>query len=93
MKENKGIRTSSIRTIEGIKTSSIGTSAVPSVDMFYNFKDSNAKPGEPSDWGIHDETRTELPSAQESFRAIICVNGEPYYASIQGRINDPVPTS
>lgn len=59
-------------------------------DPFYDAEQKTTKTAEPMDYGVHDPTDDTLLKPQEAFRAIICVDGEPYYASIQGRINDQV---
>ena len=42
------------------------------------------------DHGVHDNTNDTLPSPVSSFSAIICVNGKPFSASIQGIIGNEI---
>ena len=58
-------------------------------DPFYSY---NGKKNDnsPTDFVVHAATDDRLPSSQEAFAAIICVNGNPHYASIQGRIGDEI---
>jgi len=57
---------------------------------FYEFSNNLPSTDEPMDHGIHDQTDDRLPLSQGAFAAIICVNGQPHYASIQGIIGDAV---
>ena len=58
-------------------------------DPFYSH--SGAKnDNSPTDFVVHAATDDRLPVSQEAFAAIICVNGVPHYASIQGRIGDAI---
>ena len=59
-------------------------------DTFYQFSNNLPSTDEPMDHGIHDQTDDKLPLSQEAFAAIICVNGAPHYASIQGIIGDSI---
>jgi len=59
-------------------------------DTFYQFSNNLPSTDEPMDHGIHDQTDDRLPLSQGAFAAIICVNGEPHYASIQGIIGDAI---
>lgn len=59
-------------------------------DSFYRFNNNLPGTDEPIDHGVHDQTDDRLPLSQEAFAAIICVNGKPHYASIQGIIGDEI---
>jgi hypothetical protein len=59
-------------------------------DTFYQFSDNLPSTDEPIDHGVHDQTDDRLPLSQEAFASIICVNGKPHYASIQGIIGDKI---
>ncbi len=59
-------------------------------DTFYQFSNNLPSTDEPMDHGIHDQTDDRLPLSQGAFAAIICVNGEARYASIQGVIGDAI---
>lgn len=62
-------------------------------DSFYTFGENQTTPlSEPMDWGVHNEESSTLPSGQSGggFQVIICVDGEPYYATIQGSIGAAV---
>jgi hypothetical protein len=58
-------------------------------DTFYVF---NREPPseETVDHGVHDNTNDTLPSPVSSFSAVICVNGKPFAASIQGIIGNEI---
>jgi hypothetical protein len=59
------------------------------IDPFYVFD--REIPGEETvDHGVHDNTNDTLPSPVSSFSAIICVNGKPFAASIQGIIGNEI---
>ena len=60
-------------------------------DPFYIF-DREIPIEEITDHGVHDDTNDILGSAHSAFAAVICVNGKPHFASIQGEIGDEVPT-
>jgi len=67
-----------------------GTIARPtSGDPFYTF-DREIPSEEITDQGVHDQTNDVLPVSQSAFAAIICVNGKPHFASIQGEIGDEI---
>ena len=59
-------------------------------DSFYQFSTDLPGTDEPLDQGVHDQTNDVLPVSQSAFAAIICVNGKPHYASIQGEIGDEI---
>jgi len=59
-------------------------------DSFYQFSTDLPGTDEPVDQGVHDQTNDVLPVSQSAFAAIICVNGKPHYASIQGSIGDEI---
>ena len=64
-------------------------SASGSSDPFYVFD--REIPGEETvDHGVHDNTNDTLPSPVSSFSAIICRNGKPFAASIQGIIGNEI---
>tara|TARA_B110000483_G_C17668271_1_gene340779 strand:- start:9 stop:464 length:456 start_codon:yes stop_codon:yes gene_type:complete len=64
-------------------------SASGSSDPFYVFD--REIPGEETvDHGVHDNTNDTLPSPISSFSAIICRNGKPFAASIQGIIGNEI---
>jgi len=58
-------------------------------DSFYTHT-SKIPDNSPTNFVVHGETNDSLPVSQEAFAAIICVNGVPHYASIQGRIGDAI---
>jgi len=58
-------------------------------DSFYTHT-SKIPDNSPTNFVVHAETNDRLPVSQEAFAAIICVNGVPHYASIQGRIGDAI---
>ena len=59
------------------------------IDPFYVFD--REIPGEETvDHGVHDNTNDTLPSPISSFSAIICRNGKPFAASIQGIIGNEI---
>lgn len=58
-------------------------------DSFYAFE-GKKNDNSPTDFVVHANTDDRLPISQEAFAAIICVNGKPHYASIQGRIGDEI---
>lgn len=58
-------------------------------DPFYS-QESKSTDNSPTNFVVHADTDSRLPVSQEAFAAIICVNGTPYYASIQGRIGGEV---
>ena len=59
-------------------------------DSFYQFSTDLPGTDEPLDQGVHDQTNDVLPVSQSAFAAIICVNGKPHYASIQGEMGDEI---
>lgn len=59
------------------------------IDPFYVF-DREIPDEETVDHGVHDNTNDTLPSPVSSFSAIICVNGKPFAASIQGIIGNEI---
>lgn len=58
-------------------------------DPFYSYNEKK-NDNSPTDFVVHAATDDRLPVSQEAFAAIICVNGVPHYASIQGRIGDAI---
>ena len=58
-------------------------------DPFYTF-DREIPIEEVTDQGVHDQTNDVLPVSQAAFAAIICVDGKPFNASIQGEIGGEV---
>ena len=59
------------------------------IDPFYVFD--REIPGEETvDHGVHDNTNDTLPSPVSSFSAIICRDGKPFAASIQGIIGNEI---
>jgi hypothetical protein len=74
----------------GANVSQDGTIARPtSGDPFYTF-DREISSEEITDQGVHDQTNDVLPVSQSAFAAIICVNGKPHFASIQGEIGSEI---
>ena len=59
------------------------------IDPFYVF-DREIPSEEIVDHGVHDNTNDTLPSPVSSFSAIICRNGKPFAASIQGIIGNEI---
>jgi len=59
------------------------------IDPFYVF-DREIPSEETVDHGVHDNTNDTLPSPVSSFSAIICRNGKPFAASIQGIIGNEI---
>jgi hypothetical protein len=59
------------------------------IDPFYIF-DRPIPSEETVDHGVHDNTNDTLPSPVSSFSAIICRNGKPFAASIQGIIGNEI---
>lgn len=59
-------------------------------DSFYQFSPDLPSTDEPVDHGVHDLTNDILPLGQSAFAAIICVNGKPFSASIQGEIGGEI---
>ena len=59
-------------------------------DSFYQFSQRSKTLDVDTTWDVHTATDDSLPSSPESFAAIICVNGTPHYASIQGRLGDEI---
>jgi hypothetical protein len=59
-------------------------------DPFYVFTNNLPGTDGPIDHGVHDQTDDRLPLSQEAFASVICVNGKPHYASIQGIIGDEI---
>lgn len=59
------------------------------IDPFYVF-DRETPSEEITDQGVHDNTNDTLPSPVSSFSAIICRNGKPFSASIQGIIGNEI---
>lgn len=63
-------------------------------DSFYSFGErSRIAREETQDWGVYDAASNSVTPRQGSFPAIICVNGEARYATIQGQIGGPVEPS
>jgi len=58
-------------------------------DPFYGFQ-SDTPSEEATDQGVHDPTDDKLPLSQSAFAAVVCVNGKPHFASIQGIIGDEI---
>ncbi len=58
-------------------------------DPFYTF-DREIPSEEVTDQGVHDQTNDVLPVSQSAFNAIVCVNGVPHFASIQGEIGGEI---
>jgi hypothetical protein len=59
------------------------------IDPFYVFE--REIPSEETvDHGVHDNTNDTLPSPVSSFSVVICVNGRPHSASIQGIIGNEI---
>jgi len=58
-------------------------------DPFYAFQ-SNTPSEEATDQGVHDQNNDVLPVSQSAFAAVVCVNGKPHFASIQGEIGDEI---
>tara|TARA_R110001592_G_C12572318_1_gene692497 strand:- start:91 stop:489 length:399 start_codon:yes stop_codon:yes gene_type:complete len=56
-------------------------------DSFYTFNQ-EIRSEEITDQGVHDQSNDVLP--RSAFDAIICVNGKPHFASIQGEIGDEI---
>tara|TARA_R110002110_G_scaffold69953_1_gene188290 strand:- start:788 stop:1243 length:456 start_codon:yes stop_codon:yes gene_type:complete len=59
-------------------------------DSFYQFSPDLPSTDEPVDHGVHDLTNDVLPLGQSAFAAIICINGKPFSASIQGEIGGEI---
>ena len=59
-------------------------------DPFYQFSSDLPSVDEPVDHGVHDLTDDVLPSGQSAFAAIICVDGKPFNASIQGELGGEI---
>lgn len=59
-------------------------------DSFYQSPQRSKTPDVELTWDVHTATDDRLPASSEAFAAIVCVNGTPRYASIQGRIGDEV---
>lgn len=57
-------------------------------DSFYQFSPDLPSTDEPVDHGVHDETNPAQELPQSVFPVIICVNGQPFTASISGIIAD-----
>ena len=57
-------------------------------DSFYQLSTDFPSEDGPVDHGVHDQTNDVLPVSQSAFNAIVCVNGRPHLASIQGQIGD-----
>ena len=55
-------------------------------DSFYQFSGDSAATEEPLDHGVHDPSGGDLVNAQGAFNVIICRNGVPFTASINGSI-------
>ena len=59
------------------------------IDPFYVFD--REIPGEETvDHGVHDNTNDTLPSPVSSFPVVICRNGKPFSASIQGVVGNEI---
>ena len=85
-----GSSASPVGEASGANVSQDGTIARPtSGDPFYTF-DREIPSEEITDQGVHDQTNDVLPVSQSAFAAIICVNGKPHFASIQGEIGDEI---
>ena len=59
-------------------------------DSFYQYSQRSKTPDVEMTWDVHTATDDRLPASSEAFAAIICINGKPHYASIQGRIGDEI---
>tara|TARA_R110000796_G_scaffold252190_1_gene385513 strand:+ start:679 stop:1161 length:483 start_codon:yes stop_codon:yes gene_type:complete len=59
-------------------------------DSFYQFSSGLPSADEPVDHGVHDDTNPVLELPQSAFPVIICVNGLPFTASIQGEIGSEI---
>tara|TARA_R110002153_G_scaffold170594_1_gene323440 strand:+ start:42 stop:548 length:507 start_codon:yes stop_codon:yes gene_type:complete len=85
-----GSSASPVGEASGANVSQDGTIARPtSGDPFYTF-DREIPSEEITDQGVHDQTNDVLPVSQSAFAAIVCVNGKPHFASIQGEIGDEI---
>ena len=59
------------------------------IDPFYVFE--REIPGEQTvDHGVHDNTNDTLPSPVSSFPVVICRNGKPFSAAIQGIVGNEI---
>ncbi len=58
-------------------------------DPFYNFL-GEAPSEEVVDHGVHDNTDDTLPAPVSSFSVVICRNGKPFSASIQGIVGNEI---
>ena len=58
-------------------------------DPFYNFL-GEAPSEEIVDHGVHDNTEDTLPAPVSSFSVVICRNGKPFSASIQGIVGNEI---
>jgi len=59
------------------------------IDFFYVFD--REIPGEETvDHGVHDNTNDTLPSPVSSFPVVICRNGKPFSAAIQGIVGNEI---
>ena len=59
-------------------------------DPFYELADNLPSTDEAVDHGVHDNTNDTLPSPVSSFPVIICRNGKPFSASIQGIVGNEI---
>ena len=59
-------------------------------DPFYELEDNLPSTDEAVDHGVHDNTNDTLPSPVSSFSVIICRNGKPFSASVQGIIGNEI---
>lgn len=58
---------------------------------FYEFgADQYAPTDEVTDWGVHDAQPISLAEASSTIPVILCVNGLPRYATINGTLGGPV---
>ena len=72
-----------------LEDGSIARSASGSIDPFYVFE-REIPSEEVVDHGVHDNTNDTLPAPVSSFSAIICRNGIPFSASIQGIVGNEI---
>jgi len=85
-----GSSASPVGEASGANVSQDSTIARPtSGDPFYTF-DREIPSEEVMDQGVHDETGGELLNATGAFNVIICRNGVPHTASINGTIGGPL---
>ena len=72
-----------------LEDGSIARSASGSIDPFYVFE-REIPSEEVVDHGVHDNTNDTLPAPVSSFSAIICRNGIPFSAAIQGIVGNEI---